>query len=124
MGAAPDRDGPAGPVMEQPPHTPEALRAALVRLAPELLPTFDAERADALEAARSEVSAAPMRRLVGQWSLRVAIERFPHRAARLRELETRAAEVEDPAEAGAITREIGEILDAARQQAGLEGHAA
>ncbi|WP_344258565.1 DUF6247 family protein [Streptomyces sodiiphilus] len=107
------------PAMVQPGNTPEELRAALVRLAPESVPTFDAERAEALRSARESVSAAPMRRFTGQWAIQVAIERFPERAARLRELEARAAEVEDVEEARAITSEIGAILDVARAQASI-----
>ncbi|GAA1898832.1 hypothetical protein GCM10009716_05830 [Streptomyces sodiiphilus] len=119
MGAAADREGMPVPAMVQPGNTPEELRAALVRLAPESVPTFDAERAEALRSARESVSAAPMRRFTGQWAIQVAIERFPERAARLRELEARAAEVEDVEEARAITSEIGAILDVARAQASI-----
>jgi hypothetical protein len=119
MGAAADRNGPSGPVVAQPASTPEELRAALVQLAPDAVTTFDAERANALRQARDEVSAAPMRRFVGQWSVYVAVERFPERAARLRELEARATEVEELAEARAIAAEIGSILDAACAEAGM-----
>lgn len=91
----------------QPASTPEELRAALALIAPDSLPTFDAERATALRQSRERVSAAPMRRFVGQWAVYVAIERHPDRAARLRTLEARAAE-------------IGRILDKACAEAGID----
>ena len=60
-----------------------------------------------------------MRRFVGQWAVYVAIERHPERAARLRELEARAGDVDDVDEARMITAEIGHILDAACAEAGV-----
>ncbi|SNT44564.1 DUF6247 family protein [Actinacidiphila glaucinigra] len=103
----------------QPSTTAEELRAALARIAPEAVPTFDAERAAAMAQARSEVSSAPVRRFLGQWALQVAIERHPEQAARLRHLEARAAVVEDPDEARTVAAEIGWILDKAATEAGL-----
>lgn len=107
-------------VTPQPASTPEGLRAALAQLAPDALPTFDAERSAALQQAREQVSAAPMRRFVGQWAVYVALERHPQRAARLRTLEARAAETESLEEARAIAAEIGRILDTACAEAGIE----
>jgi hypothetical protein len=104
----------------QPASTPEDLRAALAVTTPQALPTFDAERAVALKQSREQVSAAPMRRFVGQWAVYVAVERHPERAARLRALEARAAEVADIDEARAIASEIGRILDQACTEAGIE----
>lgn len=68
----------------QPAATVEELRSALTRVSPDAVTTFDAERAEAVARARSEVSAAPMRRFVRQWALHVAIARHPQQAARLR----------------------------------------
>lgn len=70
------------PLIPQPGTTPEELRAALAVLAPGALPTFDAERADALQQARDTVSAAPMRRFAGQWAVHIAIERHSLRLKR------------------------------------------
>ncbi|WP_052847318.1 DUF6247 family protein [Streptomyces avicenniae] len=107
----------------QPGGTPEELRAALALVAPGALPVFDAERAAALRQAREQVSAAPMRRFVGQWAVYVAIERAPDRAARLRALEARAAETDDLDEARVLAAEIGGILDTAVAEAGVQrGH--
>ncbi|MCC3652432.1 DUF6247 family protein [Streptomyces sp. S07_1.15] len=103
----------------QPASTPEELRAALAVIAPDALPTFDAERAAALQQSREQVSAAPMRRFVGQWAVHVAVERHPERAARLRALEARAAETEDIGQAREIAAEIGRILDEACAEAGI-----
>ncbi|MDT0307923.1 hypothetical protein RM780_13250 [Streptomyces sp. DSM 44917] len=97
----------------------EDLRAALALLAPAALPTFDAERAVALRHAHEQVSAAPVRRFVGQWAVFVAIERQPGRAVRLRTLEVRAAETSDLTEARAIAAEIGGIIDAAVAEASI-----
>lgn len=107
-------------VVPQPASTPEDLRAALAQLAPDALPTFDAERAAALRQSREQVSAAPMRRFVGQWAVYVAVERHPEQATRLRALETRAATTESLDEARGIAAEIGSILDVACAEAGIE----
>ncbi|MFI1336997.1 DUF6247 family protein [Streptomyces sp. NPDC020845] len=104
----------------QPASTPEELRAALALIAPDALPTFDAERAAALRQSREQVSAAPMRRFVGQWAVYVAVERHPDRAARLRALEARAAETGDIHEARELAAEIGRILDTACAEAGID----
>ncbi|WP_129841293.1 DUF6247 family protein [Streptomyces sp. RFCAC02] len=107
------------PRVPQPASTPEELRAALALVAPGALPTFDAERSAALRQAREQVSAAPLRRFLGQWAVYVAIERAPDRAARLHALEARAAETDDLADARAIAAEIGGILDTAAAEAGV-----
>ncbi|WP_149826518.1 DUF6247 family protein [Streptomyces tailanensis] len=114
------QSGSGDSVTPQPAGTPEDLRAALAQLAPDALPTFDAERSVALQQAREQVSAAPMRRFVGQWAVYVALERHPERAARLRSLEARAAATESIEEARAIASEIGRILDTACAEAGIE----
>ncbi|MGW7063232.1 DUF6247 family protein [Streptomyces sp. NPDC054904] len=61
----------------RPAATVEELRAALTRIAPDAVATFDAERAAAVARARQEVSSAPMRRFLRQWALHVALERHP-----------------------------------------------
>ncbi|MEV5237726.1 DUF6247 family protein [Streptomyces cinnamoneus] len=124
-GTAAGTGGTSAPI-PQPAGTPEELRAALALLAPHALPTFDSERAVALQQARETVSAAPLRRFTGQWAVYVAIERHPDRADRLRRLEAQAAETEDLDEVRAITSEIGRILDAAFVEAGIarEDHGA
>ncbi|MFF4347286.1 hypothetical protein [Streptomyces sp. NPDC001530] len=120
MSTQPGPPPPSGhPRIAQPASTPEELRAALAVIAPDVLPTFDAERAAALQQARDQVSAAPMRRFAGQWAVYVAIERYPERAARLHDLEVHAAQTADLDEARSIAAEIGRILDAASVEAGV-----
>ncbi|MCX5078575.1 hypothetical protein OG321_39850 [Streptomyces sp. NBC_00424] len=103
----------------QPAATVEEMRAALTRIAPDAVATFDAERAAAVALARQEFSSAPMRRFLRQWALTVAIERHPDLAARLRHLEARAAHVTDREEGRMIAAEIGRILDKAAAEAGV-----
>lgn len=107
------------PVTPQPAATPEALRAAVAQVAPGSLAAFDAERAEAVQQARAEVSADPLRSFTGQWSVNVAIARHPARAARLRELEALASETDDLVQAREAIAEIGRILDAAFDEAGV-----
>ncbi|MCZ4122150.1 hypothetical protein [Streptomyces sp. H39-S7] len=104
----------------QPSAAPEALRSALAIVAPGRLPAFDQERIAATDAARTAVSAAPLRRFVEQWAVYVAIERHPDRAARLRELEALAATASDRDEARRIAAEVSEILATAAIEAGLD----
>lgn len=102
------------------PSTLEDLRAALAQLAPDTLPTFDAERSAMLQQAREQVGTAPTRRFVGQWTVYVALERHPERADRLRHLEARASTTESLAEARTIATEIGRILGMACAEARVE----
>lgn len=111
------------PMIPQPTATAEELRAALVRIAPSQVAAYDAERTAAMEAARARVDAAPMRRFLRQWALTVAIMRHPARAARLRELEARAAQVDDLAEARAIAAEVSALQREAAVEAGLSDQA-
>ncbi|MEU8874064.1 hypothetical protein AB0D24_23465 [Streptomyces javensis] len=113
-----------GPLIPQPKTTAEDLRAALVQIAPNQVATFDAERTAAVEAARSQVDAAPMRRFLRRWALTVAIERVPARAARLSELEARAAQVEELAEGRAIAAEVAAIHAEAAAEACIDGRSA
>ncbi|AGP61484.1 hypothetical protein M271_50645 [Streptomyces rapamycinicus NRRL 5491] len=84
--------------------------------------SFDADGTKSVAAAREHVDAAPMRRFLRQWALTVAIERHPARAARLRELEARAAQVENLTEARAIAAEVSAIQAEAADEAGIARH--
>ncbi|WP_116212369.1 DUF6247 family protein [Streptomyces olivoreticuli] len=110
---------PDAPLIPRPANTPEALRTAVAQVMPDSLATFDAEYAEALCEAHSTGNAGPMRRLVGQWAVYVAIERHPKRAARFRCLEATADQAETVEEALAATSELGRILDQALAEAGL-----
>ncbi|GAA0340925.1 DUF6247 family protein [Streptomyces blastmyceticus] len=110
---------PDTPLIPQPANTPEALRAAVAKVMPASLTTFDAERVEALREARSTGNAGPMRRLVGQWAVYVAIERHPKRAARFHYLEAAADQADTDEEALTAASELGHILDQAFAEAGL-----
>ncbi|MFD5428106.1 hypothetical protein [Streptomyces sp. NPDC127084] len=103
----------------QPPVQPEAIRAALARVAPHLLDDFDRDRAASTARARAEVSAGPLRTFTEAWAVEVAIARHPETAARLHALEARAAEVTDLGEARDIAAEISRIRNAAAAEAGI-----
>ncbi|MEV5376970.1 hypothetical protein B7P34_29450 [Streptosporangium nondiastaticum] len=110
---------PDGPLIPQPANNPEDLRAAIAQIMPKALAKFDADRSAALQEARRTGNAGPMRQLVSLWAVHVAIERFPDRAARLRELEDIAESTESLDEARAAAAEIGRILDQASDDAGI-----
>jgi hypothetical protein len=110
-------DGPYGPLIPMPELTPDALRAAVTRIAPSRIPALTQHLFEATTNAQQTQSLAPLRAFVHSWAVFVAIERHPERAARLHQLEriVDAGEV-DPAEA--IT-EIRTIREAAESEAGL-----
>ncbi|MEU7582626.1 hypothetical protein AB0B50_34160 [Streptomyces sp. NPDC041068] len=97
--------------------TPDALRAAVARIAPSRIPALTQHLLEATTNAQQTQSLAPLRAFVHSWAVFVAIERHPQRAARLRALEqlVNAAE-QDPADAVA---EIRRIRDEAEAEAGL-----
>ncbi|MEU6374376.1 DUF6247 family protein [Streptomyces sp. NPDC046909] len=97
-------DGPYGPLIPMPELTPDALRAAVARIAPSRIPALTQHLFEATTNAQQTQSLAPLRAFVHSWAVFVAIERHPERAARLRELERIVdAGEQDPAAA------IGEI---------------
>lgn len=110
-------DGPYGPLIPMPELTPDALRAAVARIAPSRIPALTQHLFDATTNAQQTQSLAPLRAFVHSWAVFVAIERHPERAARLRELERLVdAGEQEPAEAIA---EIRTIRAAAEVEAGL-----
>lgn len=110
-------DGPYGPLIPVPELTPDALRAAVVRIAPSRIPALTQHLLEATANAQQTLSLAPLRALVHSWAVFVAIERHPERAARLRELERIAdAGEQDPA---AAIAEIRAMREAAEAEAGL-----
>jgi hypothetical protein len=97
--------------------TPDALRAAVARIAPSRIPALTQHLFEATTNAQQTQSLAPLRAFLHSWAVFVAIERHPERAARLRELERFVDEGEqDPTEAIA---EIQAIREAAEAEAGL-----
>lgn len=110
-------DGPYGPLIPMPELTPDALRAAVARIAPGRIPALTQHLFEATTNAQQAQSVAPLRAFVHSWGVFVAIERHPQRAARLHELERIVdAGEQEPAEAIA---EIREIRAAAEAEAGL-----
>ncbi|WP_326729068.1 DUF6247 family protein [Streptomyces phaeochromogenes] len=96
-----DRDGPLIPMPEL---TPDALQAAVARIAPGRLPALTQHFFEATTNAQHTQTLAPLHAFVHSWAVFIATERHPRRAARLRELERIvAAGDQEPAEAQAGT---------------------
>ncbi|KUF20220.1 DUF6247 family protein [Streptomyces silvensis] len=115
MSAQPD--GPYGPLIPMPELTPDALRAAVAKIAPSRIPALTQHLFEATTNAQQTQSLAPLRAFVHSWAVFVAIERHPQRAARLRELERLLTDGEqDTAEA---VTEIRRIHETAETEAGL-----
>ncbi|SEE97961.1 DUF6247 family protein [Streptomyces sp. Ag109_O5-10] len=110
-------DGPIEPLIPMPEPTPDALRAAVARIAPSRIPALTQHLFEATTNAQQTQSLAPLRAFVHSWAVFVAIQRHPERAARLRELERIVdAGEQDPA---AAIREIQAIRETAEAEAGL-----
>ncbi|RPE43056.1 hypothetical protein EDD90_6227 [Streptomyces sp. Ag109_O5-1] len=110
-------DGPIEPLIPMPELTPDALRAAVARIAPSRIPALTQHLFEATTNAQQTQSLAPLRAFVHSWAVFVAIQRRPERAARLHELERLIDEGEqDPT--AAIT-EIRMIWETAEAEAGL-----
>lgn len=108
-----DRDGPLIPMPEL---TPDALQAAVARIAPGRIPALTQHLFEATTNAQRTQTLAPLHAFVHSWAVCVAIERLPHRAARLHELE-RIVDAGDHELTEAVA-EIREIRAAAEAQAG------
>jgi hypothetical protein len=100
------------PLIPQPPATVTALRQAVAQIAPAALPAFTRELDQAADTARQESDLLPLRRFIAQWAAYVHIQRLPHLAQRLRQLEDAAA-AGDTAQARSAAAEIGRMLDEA-----------
>ncbi|MFD3379107.1 MULTISPECIES: DUF6247 family protein [unclassified Streptomyces] len=111
-----------GPLMPMPERTPDALRAAVARIAPSRLPALTQHLFEATTNAQQTQSLAPLRAFVHSWAVFVAIERHPQRAARLHELE-RIVDAGDQEPAEAIA-EIRAIRAAAEAEAGAASRTA
>ncbi|MFJ9179675.1 DUF6247 family protein [Streptomyces sp. NPDC102360] len=110
-------DGPYGPLIPMPELTPDALRAAVTRIAPSRVPALTQHLFEATTNAQQTQSLAPLRAFVHSWAVFVAIERHPARAARLRDLE-RTVDAGEGDLAGAMA-EIRTIRETAEAEAGL-----
>lgn len=101
------------PVVPLPERDPAAIRAAVAQINVAALTKFEADWTAATARARDEYSLLPARYFVEHWWNWVAIERWPHLAARLHECERLVAESQDHAQRRAAAAEIGEILQQA-----------
>lgn len=109
--------GPHGPLIPMPELTPDALRAAVAKIAPSRMPALTKHLFEATTNAQQTSSLAPLRAFVHSWAVFVAIERHPERAARLHELERMVdSGHDDPV---AALAEIRSIRDTAEREAGL-----
>ncbi|MCC3769715.1 hypothetical protein [Streptomyces sp. UNOC14_S4] len=110
-------DGPYGPLIPMPELTPDALRAAVARIAPSRVPDLTRHLFEATTNAQQIQSLAPLRTFVHYWAVFVAIERHPERAARFRELEDAAQAAESREAARQLMAEIRQILAEAEAEA-------
>ncbi|WP_433892509.1 DUF6247 family protein [Streptomyces sp. CA-111067] len=97
--------------------TPDALRAAVAKIAPSKIPGLTQHLFEATTNAQQTQSLAPLRAFVHSWAVFVAIERHPARAARLHELE-RLIDAGEHEPSDAIT-EIRRIRDTAEAETDL-----
>lgn len=101
------------PLIPMPELTPDALRAAVARIAPSRLPAFTQHLFEATTNAQRTQTLAPLRAFVHSWAVFVAIERHPQRATRLHELERIVdAGDQEPTEAIAEMRAIRAAAEA------------
>lgn len=108
---------PQTPLIALPELTPDALRAAVAKIAPSRIPELTKHLFEATTDAQATSSLAPLQAFVHSWAVFIAVERYPQRAARLRELEriVDAGEI-DPVE---VITEIRSIRAAAEADTGL-----
>jgi hypothetical protein len=102
------------PVVPLPDREPAALRAAVARLDPAALAKFEADWTAATARARDEYTLLPARYFIEHWFSWVAVERWPHLAARMRACERIVAESPDRAERRSAAAEISHILQQAQ----------
>ncbi len=104
------------PLIPMPALTPSALRSAVAQIAPAHLPAFVEHLDQAVEQASAQSTITPLRSFLTWWGDFVAIQRFPARAIRLRELEQAAETAADRDSARPVLAEIRQIMDAARRE--------
>jgi hypothetical protein len=101
--------------------TPGALRAAVAQIAPSRIPALTQHLFEAATNAQQTQSLAPLHAFIHSWTVFVAIERYPERAAKLRELERIVdAGEQDPADAIAEIQRIREEAETGLRPPGSE----
>ncbi len=104
--------GPGPGIPPMPERTPKALREAIARYAPSLLPDFDA---DWKRFIADTYDLAPVPAFMARWWGEYAIARDPLLAEKVHRLEDEAAEATDLTHAKALLEEAGHLRRAARQ---------
>jgi hypothetical protein len=107
---------PQAPLIPMPALTPAALRTAVAQIAPAHLPAFVEHLDRAVEQAAAQSTISPLRTFLQRWGEFVAIQRYPARAARLRELETAAETAADREALRSALDGIQRITDEARRE--------
>ncbi|MCQ4080163.1 hypothetical protein NGB36_06035 [Streptomyces sp. RB6PN25] len=105
-----------GPLIPMPALDAESLRAAVEMIVPTRRPEFDRHMARAMHQARDQESLAPLRLFSLHWGMIIAVERWPDRAARMRECEALAVEAPDDKRRSTALAEIRAILDVAERE--------
>lgn len=105
-----------GPLIPLPALTPASLRAAVAQIAPAYLPSFAEHLDRAVEQAAAQSTSAPLRTFLQWWGEFVAIQRYPARATRLRELETVAEKATDRETLRSALAEIRQITGTAQRE--------
>jgi Family of unknown function (DUF6247) len=101
---------PAVPPM--PERTPKALREAIVRHTPQLLPDFDGHWKRAIA---DTYDISPLPAFLARWWVEYAIARDPELDAHVDDLQRRATEADDYAEAKSLLEEVARIRYSARE---------
>ncbi|TVL90124.1 DUF6247 family protein [Streptomyces sp. SAJ15] len=114
MSAQPE--GQNGPLIPMPPLTPDDLRAAVARLTPDQLDDFDSTLRRAATQAQETSSLSPLRTFTQRWAVHIAVQRWPDRAALLRELEYLAEHGSDEEVCRDAVTRIGQLLRTAREE--------
>ncbi|WP_210592639.1 DUF6247 family protein [Streptomyces sp. GESEQ-35] len=107
MAAHAAEPGPVVPPM--PERTPKALRKAIAQHAPKLLPDFDRHWQRAIAAIADTYDLRPVPAFVAFWWGEYAMARDPELDAHVHDLELRAAESTEIAEAKALLEEAAKI---------------
>ncbi|MFG1941977.1 hypothetical protein [Nonomuraea sp. NPDC048826] len=107
-------------LIPRPPLTTAALRAAVAQIAPAHLGQFVDHLDQATEQAARQSNVAPLQSFLQQWGEFVAIQRYPARASRLRELEAEVAIATDRVKLNSALAEITDITATAQLEATSE----
>ncbi|MEU0427275.1 DUF6247 family protein [Streptomyces canus] len=102
---------PTRAVPPMPERNPKALREAIARHAPQLLPDFDEHWKRAIA---DTFDIGPLPAFLARWWVEYAIARDPQLDAHVADLHRRAAEAADYAEAKALLEEVSDIRYGAR----------